>query len=55
VLGSKNESCRSLRNSLRFVVANGKIVRFWTDKWAGNSILSHQFSRLFALSMQYEG
>jgi hypothetical protein len=50
VIGSEEESGRSLRNSIRFVVGDGKIMRLQTDISAENSIMSHQFPRLFALS-----
>ncbi|RVW54302.1 hypothetical protein CK203_068496 [Vitis vinifera] len=37
-------------NRLVFIVGNGRRVRFWRDKWCGDSPLCSSFPSLFALT-----
>ncbi|RVW42821.1 hypothetical protein CK203_079929 [Vitis vinifera] len=37
-----------------FCVGNGRRVRFWKDRWCGDSLLCESFPSLFALSAEKE-
>ena len=37
-----------------FCVGNGRRVRFWKDRWCGDSLLCESFPSLFALSTEKE-
>ncbi|RVX08811.1 hypothetical protein CK203_011017 [Vitis vinifera] len=41
-------------NRLVFIVGNGRRVRFWRDKWCGDSPLCSSFPSLFALTNDKE-
>ncbi|RVW30599.1 LINE-1 reverse transcriptase-like [Vitis vinifera] len=41
-------------NRLVFIVGNGRRVRFWRDKWCGDSPLCSSFPSLFALTVDKE-
>ena len=43
-----------LSNRIIFLVANGRRVRFWKDKWCGDDALCVSFSSLFALAVSKE-
>ena len=39
---------------ISFSVGNGRRVRFWRDRWCGDSPLCESFPSLFALSIEKE-
>ena len=39
---------------ISFSVGNGRRVRFWRDRWCGDSPLCESFPSLFALSTEKE-
>ena len=39
---------------MSFLVGNGQRVKFWTDKWCGDTPLSLSFPSLFAISSSNE-
>ena len=39
---------------ISFLVGNGRRVRFWRDRWCGDSPLSVSFPTLFALALHKE-
>lgn len=41
-------------NNVQRVIGRGDSTLFWQNKWVGNSPLSTQFSRLFALELSKE-
>ena len=43
-----------ISNKISFVVGNGKRVKFWKDKWCGDTPLCHSFPSLFAISSSKE-
>ena len=36
---------------IEFEVGKGTKVKFWTDRWCGNAMLSQNFPQLFALAV----
>ena len=39
---------------MSFLVGNGQRVKFWIEKWCGDTPLSHSFPSLFAITSSKE-
>ena len=38
------------KSRLCFIVGNGRKIKFWLDKWYGDSLLKESFLTLFAIT-----
>ena len=43
-----------ITNKMSFLVGNGQRVKFWIEKWCGDTPLSHSFPSLFAITSSKE-